>query len=545
MIQNILKITVTAVPETSTDTLQAGKMYEHNATALCFILDEELVAPEYRCYAEFVTVSGTARTEYLTPDVQNQITVELPVEVTAQMTALCVFNVVKISENGKTEQVIKAKTVRLYFSSLENTDRLIDENHAFSVNQLLEAIRQNTFKGEKGDKGDAYMLTDADRTEIAEKVNTDFYGLPMYKTTCGTNVFPLPGAANSTAVQAVRVTPCADGTALSDAYLCIGKNILEPILDSNKYNIFERQDAYIKVTFALKPKTVYILTKRSGALSKKCSSYIRVGKKTQYFCHTSTQELNLTQIEFTTDETGVIELGSTGIGVSQASYQSILENEWEGIFIGEKSNSAVLRKIFDAPLYAVNADYADSFDFLSGETVRNTVCLPLTADMVDATSALTLTDGTHTVYRHRILLSAECQKAVAVPDGFCASYAVTDRFLTGNANYKDYVAATGNTECVFFGTADNSIYIYSESAPAAFAEMLTAAQTAGTPLTVLYAAAKAVTQTETAAVLPTDLQTDAVQICPKNAEAHISYSANITGVFSDLEARINALENRI
>lgn len=545
MIQNILKITVTAVPETSTDTLQAGKMYEHNATALCFILDEELVAPEYRCYAEFVTVSGTARTEYLTPDVQNQITVELPVEVTAQMTALCVFNVVKISENGKTEQVIKAKTVRLYFSSLENTDRLIDENHAFSVNQLLEAIRQNTFKGDKGDKGDAYMLTDADRTEIAAKMNADFYGLPMYKTACGTNVFTLSGAANAAAVQSVCVTPCAGGKALSDAYLCIGENILQPILDSTKYNVFERQDAYIKVFFTLKPTTVYVLAKRNGAFSKRCSSYVRVGKKTQYFCHTSTQELNLTQIEFTTDETGVIELGSTGIGVSQASYQSILENEWEGIFIGEKSNSAVLRKIFDAPLYAVNADYADSFDFLSGETVRNTVCLPLTADMVDATSALTLTDGTHTVYRHRILLPTESQKAIAVTDGDCASYAITEKFLTVNADYKSYVNATGNTECVFFGTADNSVYIYSESPSEAFAEMLTAAETAGAPLTVLYGLAKAVVQTETAAVLPSDLQADTVQICPKNAQAHISYSANITDVFSDLESRMNALENRI
>ena len=68
MKQNLLQIAVTAAPDTAEDTLSAGKMYEHNATALVFILDESLILPEYRYYAEFVTVSGTARTAYLTPD---------------------------------------------------------------------------------------------------------------------------------------------------------------------------------------------------------------------------------------------------------------------------------------------------------------------------------------------------------------------------------------------------------------------------------------------------------------------------------------------
>lgn len=180
MKQNILQVAVTAAPDTPEETLSAGKMYEHNAAAICFTLEESLVLPEYRYYAEFVTVSGTARTEYLTPDEHNQITVDLPIEVTAQMTALCVFNIVQIAENGKTEQVIKAKTVRLYFSALENTDRLIDENHAFSVNQLLEAIQAGTFRGEqgiqgekgekgdKGDKGESAIPVDATVTASSE-----------------------------------------------------------------------------------------------------------------------------------------------------------------------------------------------------------------------------------------------------------------------------------------------------------------------------------------------------------------------------------------
>ena len=545
MKQNLLQIAVTAAPDTAEDTLSAGKMYEHNATALVFILDESLILPEYRYYAEFVTVSGTARTEYLTPDAQNQITVDLPVEVTSQMTALCVFSIVQIGDNGKTEQVIKAKTVRLYFSALENTDRLIDENHAFSVNQLLEAIQQNTFKGDKGDQGDSYVLTSADKAEIAETVNRSYFGLPMYKTVRGTGVFPLPGAADAAAVRSVTVRPCAGGEVLSDVYLCFGENLLSPILDSSKYYVFPRQEAYGRISFTLKPNTAYVLAKRNDTLSKKCSSYVKSGNKTQYFCHTSTKDLNVQQLEFTTDATGTVELGSTGVGISQSNYQTILENEWEGIFLGEKSTSAVLRASFDTPLYTVSADYADCFDFCSGETVRNTVCLSLSADMLDTASVLTLTDGTHTVYRHRILLPTTSQKAIAVTDGFCASYAVTETFITGNAAYKAYVTDTGNTECVFFGTADNSIYVYSEKTQAEFAEMLTEAETAGASLTVLYGLAKADTQTGMAVALPADLRLDTVQICPTNAAAYISYSANITGVFADLEARMQALENRI
>ena len=34
MKQNLLQIAVTAAPDTAEDTLSAGKMYEHNATAL-------------------------------------------------------------------------------------------------------------------------------------------------------------------------------------------------------------------------------------------------------------------------------------------------------------------------------------------------------------------------------------------------------------------------------------------------------------------------------------------------------------------------------
>lgn len=152
MKQNVIEIAVS--PESAAEQeAQAGVMYEHNATAVRFVIDEAYVQSGYRYYVEFVTVNGVSRTAYLTPEA-GKLEVSLPLEVTSQMTALCVLNIVQIAENGKTELLVKAARVRLYFSVLENTDKQIDADHAFSVNTLLEAIEKGTFKGDKGDRGE-------------------------------------------------------------------------------------------------------------------------------------------------------------------------------------------------------------------------------------------------------------------------------------------------------------------------------------------------------------------------------------------------------
>lgn len=152
MKQNVIEIAVS--PESAAEQeAQAGVMYEHNATAVRFVIDEAYVQSGYRYYVEFVTVNGVSRTAYLNPEA-GKLEVSLPLEVTSQMTALCILNIVQIAENGKTELLVKASRVRLYFSVLENTDKQIDADHAFSVNTLLEAIEKGTFKGDKGDRGE-------------------------------------------------------------------------------------------------------------------------------------------------------------------------------------------------------------------------------------------------------------------------------------------------------------------------------------------------------------------------------------------------------
>lgn len=163
MKQNIVEIQVTeGFPEAPQET-QGGVMYEHNATALRFLLDPVYIAPEYRYYLEFVTVNGVNRTDYLTPDEENAIEFSIPADITSQMTALCCLNIVAVNEAGKTEQLIKSKSVNLYFSVFENTEKKLAADYAFSVNALLEAIKNGTFKGDKGDpgeKGDAEVTID-------------------------------------------------------------------------------------------------------------------------------------------------------------------------------------------------------------------------------------------------------------------------------------------------------------------------------------------------------------------------------------------------
>lgn len=180
MKQNIVEIQVPAGLSEAPEEAQGGVMYEHNATALRFLLDPVYIAPEYRYYLEFVTVNGVRRTDYLTPDEENAIEFSIPADITSQMTAVCCLNIVLVNEAGKTEQLIKSKSVNLYFSVFENTEKKLAADYAFSVNALLEAIKNGTFKGdkgdrgeqgekgEKGDKGDPGVTVDAAVTEMSQ-----------------------------------------------------------------------------------------------------------------------------------------------------------------------------------------------------------------------------------------------------------------------------------------------------------------------------------------------------------------------------------------
>lgn len=546
MKQNVLKIEVTAAPEVQTDALQAGKMYEHNATALCFVLDELLVSSEYRCYAEFVTVSGTARTEYLIPDAQNQITVELPVEVTSQMTALCVFNIVKISENGKTEQVIKAKTVRLYFSSLENTDRLIDENHTFSVNQLLEAIRQNTFKGEKGDKGDAYLLTDDDKEQIATAVNQQFYGLPLFHCVSGEKRMTLVGSQAGGVIRSLTVRP-RNGAALSAAKLTFGENLLEPFLDSSRYNTFgEPEKNYVILSLQLKPNTEYILSKLYGGVSKRATSFLEYEGTSVLFCHPTNEVNNMREIHFTTGANGIVSIRTTGIYLSQVRYAEILSYDWAGLTLTEAAQSLLCSQPFSRPLYCINENITDCFDFADGKVYRNTAATVLTQSAAEGVEPSVVQVGTRTVYAYALPLPQGKLKKSGETAGYCNIAPTVPCPITANTD-ANILPQNGQTIVgLYFGTGGQTVIVYTEAAPEAFSAYLQQLSEQNTPLTVIYRLA--VPQEETLTQpqpLAFPYASCPLYIADNTVTAQVWYAADISREMQSLEARIKALENII
>lgn len=545
MKQTILDVPIPETPESDTAQTHAGVMYEHNAAALRFLLPEVFCTAEYRCYAEFVTARGTARTDYLEPNENREILLSLPLEITAQMTALCVFQVVKIGENGTTEQKITAKTLRLYFSPLQNTEKLLDVDHAFSVNMLLEAIRRNTFKGDKGDKGDAYALTQDDRAEIAVLLSEQMYGLPLVKTQCAQGYTTLPGAVDSAQITGVCVRPRTAGQAIPLCMVAFGENLLAPMLDSKKYNLFEPVTSAIsRWPLYLEPNTSYTLTRKDAELTENCTSSIVVGTSKIYFCHRELPNSNRQQISFTTDATGLAWLESTRVMISEERYADILSKEWEGLTLLKTETGAVLHKTFDAPLLAASAEYADSYDFATGTTVRRTFSVQLTADMCSG-EPLTLTSGDITVYRYCLPLPDGITMAPGVLEGFCADMETMPKFFHKSAEYNAFVQAGGPAEGIFFGAVDNALYVYSKLDSTAFSAWLRERTEAGNPITAICCRQAAEVSVEPCEPIPSAAKVGFVEVTPRRAQALCTYRADISAVANDFESRIAGLENNI
>ena len=147
-------VTVKVDGSLSDEIYNAGTMYEHNATTLVFEIDAQYISPQYRYYIEFSLPTGVVRTEYLTPNESNKISFDMPASLTSRMSMLCYFNVVKINETTyETEKLIKAKEIKLCFSPIASCDDTLRDEYDFSVNSLLEAVKNGDFKGDKGDRG--------------------------------------------------------------------------------------------------------------------------------------------------------------------------------------------------------------------------------------------------------------------------------------------------------------------------------------------------------------------------------------------------------
>lgn len=132
-----------------------GVMWEHNAVKLVFTIAPEY-AGDYRYYIEYRSAIGAkVRTEYLTLDeATSTVSYDIPAAMSSLKCVECLFNIVNIDNDGRTVQVIKPKKFYLEFDYSPDTDNYLCRVNDFSVNALLEAIRNGTFKGETayGDK---------------------------------------------------------------------------------------------------------------------------------------------------------------------------------------------------------------------------------------------------------------------------------------------------------------------------------------------------------------------------------------------------------
>lgn len=167
-------IRIEVSPEVQHDgIINAGVMFEHNATELEFALDGQYIQQDYKYYIEFAMPSGVARSDYLEPDENGVITFLLPDTVTSQMSVLCYFNIIKIDEETyDTQLVIKPLQLRLSFESVASTDEALAREYSFSVNALLQAIKNGDFSGEVAD-GSITNAKLADGAVGIEKLDSD------------------------------------------------------------------------------------------------------------------------------------------------------------------------------------------------------------------------------------------------------------------------------------------------------------------------------------------------------------------------------------
>lgn len=462
------------------------------------------------------------------------------------MTALAILNIVAFSENGKTEQLIKSQTVRLYFSNLENTEKTLCENYAFSVNQLLEAIQNGTFKGEKGDKGEDYVLTSADKQEITDKTSYAAFGLPLWTQNRQHKKMNVSDITEDVRFKALSVMPQKAGETVTDVKLTFGQNIFEPILDSKKYSTFQDvQNNYAFLHFTLEPNTRYVLSKTYGKLFGNCTSMIKSGEYSKYFCHSTDPKTNIEKLSFVTSETGEVLLKSTAIYFSEQSYEKVLQSEWAGLTLTKEESSCELRKHFEVPLCAVDETYKDSYDFVSGLCTRKTASVFLQQSMLQE-SENALSDGVHTVYLYKFTLPLEApQKAVGVCSGFSESYKVLEKSLPDGAELTAYITAGGMTEGVFIGTSDQTIWLYSEKKKPEFLEELAQREHTNTQIQIFYCRQTEEKTKETPLLMPFTFVPEELHISPQNVESKAIYTVDLSRKVGEFESRLAKLENRM
>lgn len=284
-------VTVKVDGSLSDEIYNAGTMYEHNATTLVFEIDAQYISPQHRYYIEFALPTGVVRTEYLTPNESNKISFDMPASLTSSMSMLCYFNVVKINETTyETEKLIKAKEIKLCFSPIASCDDTLREEYDFSVNSLLEAVKNGDFKGEKGDRGLQGIKGDkGEKGDKGDKGDTGIQGLRGEKGEQGEKGEKGDKGDNGTPVDATVTATSQNAVSSSGVYDFI-KSKSERVVFSaeisngntdDAFNIWKDND---KKAFSLKKMKIFLVGKCSTQNSS-IAVKIRTDYGERYLAH--------------------------------------------------------------------------------------------------------------------------------------------------------------------------------------------------------------------------------------------------------------------
>ncbi len=471
-------ISIDVTPETLSEEYieQAGTMWEHNATNIVFNIDDRYIGDNYRYYIEYRSLIGTKdRTDFLTLS-NKKISYAIPSAMTSMRSVECHFNIITVDTNGNTLQVIKPIKFCLDFNFAADTDNSIVKENDFTVNSLLEAIRNGAFKGEKGDTGESYILTENDKVEVAEKISEDVYGLPYKREFHGQGIKKLVGVSDNGKISTLKMmSPVPDFSNVSESSPVVpegmeygkayfGENLLEHLLTPDAYKEYYHDSNvytsnYFVTPIFAKPNTEYVLVR----LNKKINN-IYSGVKTKegtmtFFAYVDNEVQQRDHYVFTTGESGIFYIISTQVGLANFIYENILKTTFAGIGVYEAS--ALLTAAFqtNTPMISLSDDNADIADISNGKVIRNVVSYELPTSFEEDKIA-TYTGAGKTVYRYRLSIteapSSEKRYNIA-----STHYKTVNVFVNSNDDVSKLLAVSTDGSGVYFDRENAQIYLYS------------------------------------------------------------------------------------
>lgn len=482
-------------------TENAGVMWEHNATEIHFNLDDVYIGEDYRYYIEYRSVMGTKdRTAYLT-QFNKQIKFIIPVSMTSLKSVECYFNIATIDEDGNTIQIIKPVKFCLDFDFSGNIDNSVAKSNDFSINSLLEAIRNGNFKGEKGDKGDSYELTQEDLLEVSRNVSEEIYGLPFVREIKGKGSKEIKGVSAKGVSESFEIkgpVPSFEGIdegelslldCVNNVDIFVGENKVEHLLKPEKYSEFYKDESaydtsYFVAPIFLKPNTEYVLVRWLNVVNDIIAGIKPKEGECQFFASYADAYLQKKSVTFTTGESGVTYLVASDVGDDMDVYTEVLQGTFLGLAIFEVEQYCHCSATFETPLYTVSENCYDFADITLGKAVHNVAHFQVPITVTENGNAAFVYNG-RIIYRYEVPIAEEPDCRLEY-DVFSTHYTNTDVLIETNEDVGKFLEQNIGGTGIHLDRVNSKIYIYSNKNPTTYKVFLLTEEARGTSVAVYY-----------------------------------------------------------